>query len=69
LCPPDERSVALAAGATNQIDPWMMATDALGQLAYGTAHDSTAEFWIFELPAGAGPFTQPPNSGLETLIK
>ncbi|CAE7271462.1 unnamed protein product [Symbiodinium sp. CCMP2592] len=59
-----ERPVVPAAGAAAAVEPFAMAIDSiLGQLAYGTGHDSSAEVWVFQLPGGAGPFVQPPNSG------
>ena len=59
-----ERPVAPAAGAAAAVDPFEMAVDSiLGQFAYGTGHDATAELWVYEHPAVAAPFVQPPNSG------
>ena len=55
-----ERPIAAAAGAGASVDPFELALDSiLGQFAYGTGHDASAEMWIYQHPPGAAPFVQP----------
>ena len=64
IATPAERPIAAAAGAGAAVDAFDMALDSiLGQLAYGSDHDSSPEYWVFEFPAVAAPFVQPANSG------
>ncbi|CAE7657889.1 unnamed protein product, partial [Symbiodinium necroappetens] len=64
IATPAERPIAAAAGAGAAVDAFDMALDSiLGQLAYGSGHDSSPEYWVFEFPVVAAPFVQPANSG------